>query len=488
MLRSFFIGLTIICCSAASLGAQPGIKPPTPAPQTRPQTAPPTNRPANTPSSAPALTFKKLPSGMQYAFVIDKPTGRKPKEGDLIRIHMRSIAVNAQMIMYDSYNINKGKPAEFTMSLPAFKGDVVEAIALMSEGDSIIAVASADAVFKNNPNTKKPDFIKSGEQIEYQIRLVSLKTKEQVQKEQQEKMNKQIQEQLAKQQKELALQKAKDEKALKQFFTKKALNPTATGSGMYYSIQQEGSGEKPRTGYNVKMNYTGYLLDDTKFDSNVDTAFNHTTPFEFKLGTNAVIKGWDEGVALLNKGSKATFYIPSHMAYGSMARPGSDANPKGIPANSCLVFEVELLDFSAPVNEDAEIQKYLSEKNIKATKTASGLYYVITQTSDGEQAQNDKKVSMNYTGMLLDDTKFDSNTDPAFGHVSPFEFTLGKGMVIKGWDEGVALLKKGEKATFIIPSTLAYGAQSMPGNAANPKGIPANSILVFDVELTDIKD
>jgi FKBP-type peptidyl-prolyl cis-trans isomerase len=94
---------------------------------------------------------------------------------------------------------------------------------------------------------------------------------------------------------------------------------------------------------------------------------------------------------------------------------------------------------------------------------------------------------MNYTGTLLDGTKFDSNTDSAFSHVQPFEFALGLGQVIKGWDEGVSYLKPGSKATFYIPSPMAYGAQARPGGGANPKGIPANSILFFDVELVGIK-
>ncbi len=94
---------------------------------------------------------------------------------------------------------------------------------------------------------------------------------------------------------------------------------------------------------------------------------------------------------------------------------------------------------------------------------------------------------MNYTGTLLDGTKFDSNEDTTFHHVQPYEFPLGRGQVIKGWDEGVALLKTGATAILYIPSTLAYGAQARPGSAENPKGIPANSNLIFAVQLKGIK-
>jgi FKBP-type peptidyl-prolyl cis-trans isomerase FkpA len=115
-------------------------------------------------------------------------------------------------------------------------------------------------------------------------------------------------------------------------------------------------------------------------------------------------------------------------------------------------------------------------KNVQTT--ASGLRYIVEKEGDGKKPAVGTKVTMNYTGMFLDDKKFDSNVDPSFNHVQPFNFDLGKGQVIKGWDEGVALMSKGAKYKLIIPSGMAYGSQERGG-------IPANSILVFDVELVD---
>jgi len=87
---------------------------------------------------------------------------------------------------------------------------------------------------------------------------------------------------------------------------------------------------------------------------------------------------------------------------------------------------------------------------------------------------------MNYTGKLEDGTVFDSNVDPKFGHVQPFEFTLGAGQVIAGWDEGLVGMKVGEKKTLNISPDKGYGSR-----AVGP--IPANSTLIFDVELVGIK-
>jgi FKBP-type peptidyl-prolyl cis-trans isomerase len=198
-------------------------------------------------------------------------------------------------------------------------------------------------------------------------------------------------------------------------------------------------------------------------------------PFSLEVGKGRVIKGWDEGLQLLKIGSKARFYIPSGLAYGSQDRSPS------IPANSILVFDVEILDMpDQGTIDDKLIQDYLKKNNLKAEKTPSGLYYIMTVKGLGENAKPGKKVSMNYTGKTLDGKVFDSNTDTKFNHVQPFTFTLGQGMVIKGWDEGVQLLKLGGRATFIIPSGLAYGAS---GAGAS---IPPNAVLLFDVEVLGI--
>lgn len=132
-------------------------------------------------------------------------------------------------------------------------------------------------------------------------------------------------------------------------------------------------------------------------------------------------------------------------------------------------------------NNQAAINAFLTANNLKATTTADGLNYVITTPGTGAIPKNGQTVTVNYTGHLLNadgtlGTTFDSNTDPSFGHVSPFSFTLGAGQVIKGWDEAFALLPVGTVAKLLIPSALAYGA----GGKGN---IPPNAILEFDVTL-----
>lgn len=291
--------------------------------------------------SQPAYDYKRINTNLQYAFIQNKPTSPNPKEGDQISVNMQMICNNK--LLFNSTQAFRGKPATYSVNKSGFKGDIIEAILLMTPGDSVVCLVDADALFKNT-KSKKPAFIKPGDKVQYFIKLLSIKTKEQLQKEQQAAFTKQINEQMAKQKAATEKQMAKDHKEMNAWFAKNNLSPLKTPSGLYYSIKEEGRGEMPIPGDSITMNYTGTLLDGTRFDSNEDTAFHHVQPFKFVLGRGQVINGWDQGVALLKVGSKATFYIPSPLAYGTQVRPGSGANPKGIPANSILMFDVQLLN------------------------------------------------------------------------------------------------------------------------------------------------
>jgi FKBP-type peptidyl-prolyl cis-trans isomerase FkpA len=112
-----------------------------------------------------------------------------------------------------------------------------------------------------------------------------------------------------------------------------------------------------------------------------------------------------------------------------------------------------------------------------STTTASGLQFEELAVGSGNSATAGQKVSVHYTGWLTNGTKFDSSKDRG----EPFVFPLGKGHVIKGWDEGVAGMKVGGKRKLTIPPTLGYGARGAGGV------IPPNATLVFEVELLDAK-
>ncbi|MEL6603832.1 MAG: FKBP-type peptidyl-prolyl cis-trans isomerase [Cyanobacteria bacterium J06614_10] len=115
-----------------------------------------------------------------------------------------------------------------------------------------------------------------------------------------------------------------------------------------------------------------------------------------------------------------------------------------------------------------------AEENVVTTD--SGLQYVVIEEGDGASPQAGQRVFVHYVGTLEDGTKFDSSRDRG----RPFDFTIGRGQVIKGWDEGVGMMQVGDRRKLIIPPELGYGARGAGGV------IPPNATLIFDVELLRI--
>ena len=138
-------------------------------------------------------------------------------------------------------------------------------------------------------------------------------------------------------------------------------------------------------------------------------------------------------------------------------------------------FEGSRAKREAKVREEAEAK--MEKLAAGFDKTESGLRYKMIQKGNGKKAENGKTVSVHYTGQLEDGKVFDSS----YPRKKPIEFPLGRGNVIEGWDEGIALLQVGDKARFVIPSHLGYGARGAGG------AIPPNATLIFDVELMDVK-
>ena len=129
-----------------------------------------------------------------------------------------------------------------------------------------------------------------------------------------------------------------------------------------------------------------------------------------------------------------------------------------------------------PAHADAPVKSNKKSAAAKTVTTASGLQYIDTKVGSGASPAKGKKVKVHYTGTLKNGTKFDSSVD----RNQPFEFVIGVGQVIPGWDEGVMTMKVGGKRTLIIPSKLGYGERGAGSD------IPPNAELHFDVELLGV--
>lgn len=267
--------------------------------------------------------FQILPSGLEMKKIVQGTGQRFPSEGDRIMMHIESRLNDS--IFFSTAKMNQGNPIPGQCGRPQFAGDPMEGIRALREGDSAILRVSVDT-----SNQKyMPPFAKMGDKLSIHIKMLKIQTPEEV-KAEEEKMS--------------ASLKSVDDATIQQYLKDNKLTAKKTASGLYYIITQKGTGANAVAGQNVSMNYTGRLLNGNIFDSNVDPKFQHVEPFSFVLGQGMVIKGWDEGIALLNKGSKAKLIIPSGLAYGSQSMPGNPNNPEGIPANSVLIFDVEMLN------------------------------------------------------------------------------------------------------------------------------------------------
>lgn len=266
--------------------------------------------------------FKALPSGLKYKIVDDKKGDKKAVEGTFVTMHI--VTKIKDSVLYDSRKMNNDKPIETPVNKPQQSGDIMEGFPLLTEGDSVLFEIPIDTLAKGQP---LPPFAKSGDMLTFAVKILKVQTKEEYEKSKQEASKAQLE---------------ADDKAITDYLKANNLNATKTASGMYYVITSPGSGPNATKGQEITMNYTGMLLNGKKFDSNEDPAFQHVQPFTFNLGTGQVIPGWDEGIALLNKGAKAKLLIPSPLAYGDRGMPGSPANPEGIPTNSVLIFDVEV--------------------------------------------------------------------------------------------------------------------------------------------------
>jgi FKBP-type peptidyl-prolyl cis-trans isomerase len=189
-----------------------------------------------------------------------------------------------------------------------------------------------------------------------------------------------------------------------------------------------------------------------------------------------------EGDSLIYKTSADSFFnIMNNQPLPDFVAKGSDLTfyikVLKIQSQEELMQQMQQEAEMKAKEEEERIKEYLAQNNLNVQPTESGLYYIEVKKGKGKKAEPGKTVKVHYKGTLLDGTPFDSSYDRG----EPIEFVLGQGMVIPGWEEGIAMMNEGGKAKLIIPSKLAYGPNQR-GNVIKPY-----STLVFEVELIEVK-
>lgn len=287
-----------------------------------------------------------------------------------------------------------------------------------------------------------------------------------------------------------------------------------TESGITYSYVKHGDGEEVETNEFLVMNLEYRDQNDSIWMS----TSNIGTPVLFQK-KDSVVSNNDAGIYEifhnLVLGDSITFQMNAAEFFLKTYRMPL---PQNMPNTTLLTFRVgvqdvynkeefelyqkiERLKFENKMELErlkqdsidmVLIHEYIKENNLQTIETESGLNYFITKKGNGRKPESADRVRVNYTGHVLGGDFFDSSIksiaqenglyNPQREPYEPFEFTVGSGGVIKGWDEALRLLDEGDQATIILPSKLGYGPRSM-GNKIRPF-----SILVFDIEFLEIKN
>ncbi|HNP95932.1 MAG TPA: FKBP-type peptidyl-prolyl cis-trans isomerase [Cyclobacteriaceae bacterium] len=280
-------------------------------------------------------------------------------------------------------------------------------------------------------------------------------------------------------------------------------NERETPKGIKFTMVREGEGRMGQPGEYVNLNLIFKDENDSIWNDSRSLPFPMILQLREESQNNP---GFEEIVHMLKEGDSVTFQLTAKSLFEDT---WEQPIPEGMDPESKFTFYmgvaevmsdlriremeqeyIEKLNAEQMVIDGKKIDEYLAASNIEAQKTESGLRYIITKEGTGDPVAVGNEVSIDYAGYLLDGTLFDtsieavakkensSSTGKAFG---PLTLQAGSGQVIKGWEEAVLLMKKGTKMRVWIPSPLAYGPQ------ARSAIIKPNSILVFDMEMIDIK-
>ncbi|MGI6343375.1 MAG: FKBP-type peptidyl-prolyl cis-trans isomerase [Bacteroidales bacterium] len=426
--------------------------------------------------------FKKGPDGIRYKQLVHSKDSAKLEVGDILTLSLNYwVNINGKdSLLMDSAHLNIVSKLELLE--PTYPGDIYQAIGTMSVGDStIFKINAADFITKTMQSPTLPDFIDSTTSLYIGVKVFSSATLEEL-----EAADAKLKERL----------KGTEMERIEQYLAANNMNNTVNDSGYYMHFVEPGIGNIVNDG-----DYIGVVLNIKTVDGKqIFNTDEREDPYTLKVGTPVDTRGFNMAIKNLKNGSIAKILVPSELAFGEDGYRNPLTGDYIIEPYTPIAYDVEVINVKTKLQfekelkekeikrqkelekiraeEVAMIKTYVKENYPKAKMLQNGLYYAKISDGKGSKPKSGQNVKVHYTGTLLNGTVFDSSVERG----EPFQFTLGVGHVIQGWDIGVANMSVGEKAVLIIPSELGYGERQV-----SPQ-IPANSTLIFDVELIEVLD
>lgn len=352
---------------------------------------------------------------------VKEGSGTPIQNGQLIRVHYKSFLADSEMTMFDN-SYERGEPLEFSLGT----GQVIEGWERGLLGMKVGEIRKLSIPYQLAYGDREIGPIPARSDLYFEVELVS----------------------------------AEPPLAPDNFPDSQKAKWKKLETGVLAFDEKAGSGNAATQGTRIKVHYTGWTDSGRKFASSKD----YGKPLETVLGGGRLINGWEVGLDGVTPGSVRWLKISPSMGYGAKSY-------SMIPPNSTLIFRVEVLDVERDEALAETMDFFPDLESLPLQDGPEGLKFAILREGDGEPAREGDNVRVHYTGFLSDGKKFDSSRDR--GQI--FNFPLGKGNVIRGWDLGVEGMHPGEKRVLVIPPDLGYG-----NRGGGP--IPGGATLVFVVE------
>lgn len=411
--------------------------------------------------------FKKMDNGAYMRFYHVNKDGDMPQKGDHVFIAFNE-SIGDSLIYASEADELENTEVEIYES--AFVGDMMAGLMNMHVGDSATVAFLIDSMcIKTLQMDAVPDYLTSGMPVYIDIRLDSIISAETVAVLYAEK---------------LQMLKQDDEDRLAQYYSD--VNNTITNDGLIIT-GVKGKGRGPHDGEILKINFNFITLQgDTLLD------FFDKEPVTLIYGDTYLGEGFSEAMRYVPEGGEGHFVIPSALAFDSTGmdyyiEPYTSfiLNVKNVDIMTREEYEEEermreeaekAESLKRLADEPATMAKFLKDHNVNVMPSETGVYYLEIATGTGDLVEEGDMVSIFYNMYNIDDKLVDSN----YG-VEPLSFVCGSGEMVPGIDEAVRNMRKGGKSTIIVPSAMGFG------DIAVDEALPANSIVIFDLELVEVQ-